>query len=553
MKKTTSPRSLIEKIKAITTYPWDVNDGKIVACNLVKLAVKRFFDFLERDDMYFDVDAVNRVINFTEKLKHFTGAYNGKPFILMHWQKFIYMNVYGWKWKKNNLRVTRTFILSVGRKNGKSSLLSAMELYALLEEHGASCVCAANSANQAKILFNMASQYLKSIDKKGKHFKRYRDRIIFDKTGSEIKVVSSDASRLDGLNCSFFVEDETAAACDSQIWDILESSQGSRQQPLACSCTTRGFQLSGFYKQLEDSAIEVLNGIKEDDTLFTLIYTLNDGDDWRDENNWLKSCPNLNVSVSKEYLQQQVTKAKNNITQEFNIKTKIFNMWVTSSDTWVKMNYIYEAMQAFEIADFEDSYCYLSFDLASVCDLTALCMMVENDGKYYFKNWYFLPSASIENNPNSEKYKRWGNQGYLTITDGNVTDYTYVENIIMQIQEICPIMKIGYDQWNATDLAIRLTENGLPLTPYSQSLQSMNLPTKILERWLLQGKVVIDKNPITAWCYENAKTKIDWNDNVRIVKNTNMQKIDGTICHIMATGVFVQDGNADMSISVANY
>ncbi len=539
--------------KAICSYPFEVIEGHIVACKLVKLACQRFINFLNNDEVYFDKEAVNRVIKFCGKLKHFSGVYQSRPFILENWQKFCFQYVYGLKWKNNNRRITRTFILSVGRKNGKSSLLSAMALYAMLEEAGASVVCAANSANQAKLLFDMCSKYLKSIDPKSKFFARYRDRIKFDKSNSEIKVVSADAQRLDGLNLNFFVQDETAAAVDSSVWDVLESSQGSRAQPLACSCSTRGYQLSGFYKSLEDSAIEVLRGLKKDDSLFPLIYTIDEEDNWKNERIWQKANPNLGVSVSIEYLRQQLTKALNNPTQERNIKTRIFNIWVSSSENWIPLDYIYNASQTIDIEEFRGQYCYLSFDLASTTDLTCVSVMVEKDTKYYMKNWYFFPQDQLENNINAERYKRWASQGYLTLTNGNVTDYDLVMNKIMEIQSICPILQISYDQWNATDLAIRLTEQNLPLQPYSQSMQSMNLPTKTLERWILQGAVIIDKNPITLWCYENARVKSDWNENIRIVKNSQAQKIDGVIAMIMNVGGYLGNGNYDMSISGIAY
>lgn len=528
--------------KRLTDYPWKVIDGEIVACRHIIAACKRYDEFLKRDDMYFDCENVERVVRFIGKLKHFTGEYNNLHFELQPWQIWCLSAVYGFKWKSNGLRVTRTFLLSVGRKAGKSSLLSAMALWALLEEPGAQCICAANSAAQATILFKMASNYLKSLGKGvDKMFRRYRDRIILDKTNSEIRVVSADASRLDGLNCSFYVEDETAAAPSSEVWDILEQSAGSRSQPLACSVTTRGFQLSGFYKELEDSAIEVINGVKNDDSIFAAIYCLDDEDDYTDQKNWIKCQPNLGVSVHEDFIKQQIVKAGNNPTQLYSIATKIFNRWQSSSDSWIPINHIWDSMKEVNVDDFKEEYCYISFDLASVCDLTCLGFMCEKDGRYYIKLWYYLPHDSIDGNENSEKYKRWAKQGWLTVTDGNVTDYDYVINDIKKIQDKTIIQKCPHDQWNATDMSIRLTELGIPLEPYSQSLQSMNLATKTFERLMLSGKIVLDKNPITAWCFENAKTKFDYLDNVRIIKNTNMQKIDGAIVAIMLIGGYLSD------------
>lgn len=544
---------MIEKVKDITTYPWDVIEGKIIACELVKLACQRFVDFLHRDDMFFDFDDVEKKIHITESLKHFKGEYAGQPFLLEPFQKFVYCAVYGMKWKKNHHRVTRTVILSMGRKGGKSSLISAMAINALLEEDCAQCIVAANSASQAGILFKMAQKYLKSIDPKGKHFRQYRDKILFDKTSSEIKVVAADASRLDGLDCSFFVQDETAAAPSSEVWDVLEQSAGSRAQPLAISCTTRGFNLSGFYKELEDSAIEVLKGVKEDDSLFTLIYTLDEGDDYEDPAVWKKCQPNLGVSVFPEFVEQQITKGKNTPTQQYSIMTKVFNCWQSSSENWIQMDYIWKSMQKVDITQYQNEFCYVSFDLASVNDLTCLGWMLPYGDKFYMKFKYYLPNDSIKGNPNEERLKRWAKEGYLTITEGNVTDYDYVINDIDKIQNITPIMKISYDQWNSQSIAIELTGKGMPLEPYSQSLQSMNLPTKTLENMILSGKVIIDKNPVTAWCFENAKTKYDSLDNVRIIKNSYTQKIDGAITAIMLIGGYLHGQHFDCNIIGTTY
>ena len=494
----------LKEVRDLCPYPWDVLEGRIVACELVKLACQRFVDFLNKEEYYFDKEDYLRKVRITESLKHFKGDFNGKNFLLEPFQKFVFAAVYGIKKKRDGKRVTRTVILSMSRKSGKSSLVSAMAINALFEEASAQCIVAANSASQAGILFKMAQKYLKSLDPKNKYFRQYRDRIIFDKTSSEIRVVSADASRLDGLDCSFFVQDETAAAPSSEVWDVLEQSAGSRAQPLAVSCTTRGFNLSGFYKELEDSAIEVLKGVKEDDSLFTLIYTLDEGDDYEDPKVWKKCQPNLGVSVFPEFMEQQITKGKNTPTQQYSIMTKVFNCWQSSSENWIQMDYIWKSMQKVDITQYQNEFCYVSFDLASVNDLTCLGWMLPYGDKFYMKFKYYLPNDSIKGNPNEERLKRWAKEGYLTITEGNVTDYDYVINDIDKIQSITPIMKISYDQWNSQSIAIELTGKGMPLEPYSQSLQSMNLPTKTLENMILSGKVIIDKNPVTAWCFENA-------------------------------------------------
>lgn len=532
----------------ITTYPWDVLDGKILACENIKLACKRFMDFLDMKDRYFDVGDVERTIRFFQRFRHFTGQYNNKPFILQEWQKFMICGIYGFKWKKDNTRVTRTFILSVSRKQGKTSCISIMAIKALLEENNAQVIVAANSASQASILFKMASSYLKSLGGKvDKLFRRFRDRIMFDKTDSSMRVVSADASRLDGLNCNFAVVDEISQAPNSDVYDVLESSMGSRQQPLMCCCTTRSNNQSGFYKELEQSGIDIMRGLKQDDSVFCLVYTLDDGDDCEDEKVWKKCSPNLGISVSEDFYRQQITKMKNNPSQTTAIMTKVFNVWTSTSNVWIPQSYTFKVMDKVKMDDFKDKLLYLSFDLASTSDLTCLSAMYEDNGTYYFKNWYYLPQEALKTSTNKDNYKKWQRQGFLTVTQGNVTDYEYVMNDIQKLQDNSEgIVRISYDSWNATDFTIRLTESGFNMKPYSQSIGSMNRPTKAIERLIMEGKnIVIDKNPITLFCFENSVPKPDYNDNIKIIKESYENKIDGVIAIIMNYGGFQEENHYD--------
>lgn len=537
----------IEEYKTrITTYPFDVLDGNVLACENIKLACKRFVAWFDRDDMYFDFEEVEKTIRFISHFKHFTGQFNNKPFLLEEWQKWMFSGIYGWKWKETNLRVTRTFLLSVARKSSKSTMLSVMAIKAMLEEPNAQCVVAANSASQASILFKMCTSYIKSLGKKtDKIFKRYRDRIIFDKTQSEIKVVSADATRLDGLNCNFAVVDEISQAPNSDVYTVLSSSMGSRKQPLMCCCTTRSHNNSGFYKELEDSALDCLRGIKNDDSIFPVVYTLDDGDDYEDEKVWKKCSPNLDISVSSEFYRQQITVMKNSPSQFSATMEKVFNVWTSSSNVWIPMDYVYKSMEKVDIKDYKDYLCYLSYDLASTSDLSCVTALFNVDDKFIFKTWYFLPRETLKTSVNKEKYKLWERQKYLIVTEGNVTDYDYIFNQIMKINHECEgVIRISYDTWNSTSLAIKLTEEGYNMQPYSQSIGSMNLPTKQLERLIMQGtNIIIDKNPITAWCFGNAVAKSDWNDNQKIIKESYDNKIDGVVSMIMGYGGYMQDSN----------
>lgn len=535
-----------------TDYAHKVLSGEIPTCDYVKLACQRYLSWFEREDLYFDTKAVDKVVNFISKLKHYTGEHNGKPFILSDWQYFIVCNIFGWKWVRNDLRVIRSAFIQVARKNGKSALLAALSAYCLVAdgESNAQVVFAANSAKQAGLCFGMTSNFLGGVDPKGKYFKRYRDKIKFDITKSEILVTAADASKLDGLNCSMFCVDELEEAPNAKIWNVLETSQGMRTQPLAIAICTAGFSLTSFCYEMRKSNIEVLQGTKQDDTMFAAIYELDKDDDYTDPKVWVKASPNLDVTVKSDYLAQQIQKAENNPSLKTSVLTKLFNMWLSTSEEWIPAKYIAQAQREWKYDDYErDGLAYIGVDLGSTGDLTCVSVLIPIDSTYYFRNYYFIPQEKLEaTNANRELYRMWQQQGDLIVTPGNVTDYDYVLNTIMDINEKVTIAQIGYDRWSATQWAISATEQGLNLKPYSMSIGSLNRPTKEIARLLLSGKVVMYPNRIDNFCYDNVVIKRDWNDNERPTKESYDQKIDGVVAQIIALGTFLSGQHYDTDV-----
>lgn len=540
--------------KKYTDYAEKVINGEIVACEYVKLACSRYLDLLQRKDVYFKPEKADKVINFISKLKHFTGSHNGKPFILQEWQKFIIYSIYGF-YKEDGTRLVRNAYIEVARKNGKTALVAAMCLYHLIAdgENNAQVILSATSAKQAKICFDMCSNFLKPLDVKGKFFKRYRDTIKFEATTSTLHIVAADASKLDGYNASAFVCDELHEFPDGSVFNVLESSQGMREQPIGICITTAGFNLSSFCYEMRSSMVELLYGKKQDDSQFAIIYTLDKEDDYDNEDVWQKSSPNLGVTVKKDYLRQQAQQAKNNPTLLTSYLTKLQNIWLSSSEEWISSNYIMKAQHKFNYSDFEESFAYLGVDLGATSDLTCISCMIPYNDKFYFRNYYFLPSECLNTNPNRELYRLWQQQGNLIVTPGNVCDYDAVLNELMKLNEQIQIVQLTYDSWNATSFAISATENGLPLVPFSQSIASLNRPTKELARLIMSEKVVIYDNPIDRFCFQNVVIKRDYNDNERPTKQSYNEKIDGVMAMIMALGGYLTSNHWDNSVTSLNF
>lgn len=528
-------------MKGYYHYVEDVLNGKIVVGELIKLACQRFKDDLQREDIYFNESVVDKAINFIGTLKHFMGKSSGKHFKLENWQQFIIANIVGWYWTDGNTRRFTSSYIEVSRKNGKTALAAALCLYYLIAdgEDGAEVDLAANSKEQAKIAFEFCSSFSKQLDPKGKYLKPYRDNVQFALNNSKLKVFAADDSKLDGFNASFGLIDEYHAAKNSKVRDVIKSSMGMRNNPHLCTITTAGFDKTLPCYKLRSTSIEILNKLKTDDSMFIAIYSLDDKDDWTDKDNWVKCTPNLNITVTSKYIKEQVQSAINNPSEEVGVKTKTLNLWCDVADVWLPESYIVKASKDIHLEDFRDCECYIGVDLSATSDLTAVSYLIEKDNIYYFKTDYYLPESALVDKPDREIYKLWKQQGLITITAGNVTDYDYITNDIVAASNILNIQKIGYDKWNATQWAIHATEIGLPLEEYPQTMGNFNRPTKELERLILSGNTVIDNNEITRWCFRNVELKSDYNGNVKPNKGIKSKKIDGVIAIIQALGMYL--------------
>lgn len=527
--------------KKYIQYAKDVLSGKIVTGHYIKLAAERFFRLMYDGRYEFREDKVEQVCEFISIIHHYTGKHAGKPFVLEAWQEWIVASMYGFYLRGTNERLVQSAYIEMARKQGKSAFASALCLYHLIAdgEMNAEVYMAANSKDQAKVSFNMASNFSKMLDPGKEFLDPYRDTIKYERTLSFLKVLAADSSKLDGPNASMYLIDEYHAAKNSGVKDVLQSSQGMRENPMAVIITTAGFDRLGVCYQYREMCTEVVSGLKEDDTLFIAIYCLDKEDDWKDEAVWVKSNPNLGVTVQPKYIKTQVKKAINTPSDEVGIKTKNLNIWCDAEKIWIKDDYILAASANVNLEDYSGLDCFIGVDLSSTSDLTAFSVMIPTTEKMVWKTFYFLPEAALTEKRFKELYGEWARQGALCITPGNVVDYDFILNKIMEIGQILNIVTIGYDSWNATQFVINCTEKGLPMEPYSQSIGNFNKPTKELERLLLSGVAVIDNNIITRHCFRNVIMARDKNGNTKPSKQYEEKKIDGVIAMIEALGVYL--------------
>ena len=523
-------------------YIRGVQSGTVVASTYIKQAVDRLEALKRRDDIFFDEGAVSECFEFIRTMKHYSGKSAGKPFELLPYQKWILGSVIGIKYKDTGFRVCReTFILQA-RKNGKTSLIAALALYMLIcdKEQNPSIGIVASSRDQARLCYEMCQHYAKSLDSDGRVIKQYRNYIKVPSNNGELKVYASDSSKLDGLNQSLSILDEGHAQRDNKLYSVMKSSMGFRQQPLMVQITTCGFLKEGYpcYETYKVS-LESLSGVKEDDSFFPFIYMMDPNDAWDDESNWVKCNPALDVTITREYLRDQVTAAKNDSSQMVPVRTKNFNQWMSSASVWIPQEKIVKCMDKIDLEKFRGSVCYVGVDLASVSDLTALAVMIPYEGKFYFKNYAFLPEETFSNHANRELYQRFWQDGDLIVTSGNICDYQAITNKIVEISQILQIEGIYYDPYNSGQWAIQCTELGFNMQQFRQGLLHFSNPTKEMEKLVLSGDAVFDKSAMVLWEFGNVVLRVDAQQNVKPDRTSTFNKIDNVIASVECLGGYL--------------
>ena len=540
-------------MKGYERYVRGVLDGSIVAGKNIRLMCERFVMMRGREDIYFDDVCVDEAISFISNIKHFLGKSAGKYFILEPWQEFVISCILGLKWKRNNYRVCTETYIQIARKAGKDAFMAALALYMMIVDGEASpeIACLANSRDQARILFDYVTNFSKSLDPKGAAVKSYRNYVKMPANNGMVKVFSADASVLDGLNVSMGVLDEYHEAKDRKLYDVIKSSMGMRTQPLMVVITTAGFNLESPCYDMYKLGIEVLNGVKEDDTFFPFIFQLDEDDDIEDERNWVKCQPNLDVTVTRDFMRGELVKMRNDSTAEVGIKTKTFNMWCTSSMVWIKPEVVVANMEGLKLEEFIGYTGVIGVDLGSVNDLTAISLMIPLTSKKIFFNWAFLPYETYKNHPNKELYDKFIAEGSLILTAGNVTDYDFVANKIREINEIIPVTDVYYDKWNSTQFAITMTEMGFNMVEFSQAIGNYNAATKEFQRLMLTNELTIQKSSNFLWQMTCVTIKVDSNGNEKPMKTSWVtQKIDNVIACTTALGGWLKAGGCSNDFEI---
>lgn len=546
-----------------THYGIPVLRGEIKVGRLVLLAVERHYRDLQEGyqrGLVFSPAHGWHVIEYIEKFfVHIKGALAGTPILLDPWQKFWTAVLYGWRRTDGRRRFTRAYE-EVARKNGKSTWKGPQGAYLFMMdgEQGAEVYAVASTREQAMTVFKPAFENIKRWARKSGGVSRsFR---IFEglnqervESGASIfKPIASNADAQDGFNPSAVLYDELHAQKSREQWDVLESGFGARQQPLLSAITTAGFILDGICTEVRGYLINVLEGKRKDDDVFGYVYTLDEGDDPHDETNWPKANPGLGSSKTIEYMRGMSRKAKALPSALANFKTKDLNIWCNDSEGWLDIEVWDKGNKKFCKELLAGRECYGGLDLASTRDLTALSLVfppTSAGGDWFVLVQTWCPQAKIEiQADDAAPYDRWASDGWLTVTEGDVTDYAPVKEAVLEACRLYDVKEIGFDRWNAQQLSNDLMEADVPIVEVPQNTGGMYPGSKKLEELIYAKRFRHGGNPVLRYAAGNVALLYDSNDNFRPDKKRSKAngRIDPIVATVMALSravTYIEDDN----------
>lgn len=491
----------------------------------------------------FDEAAGNRPIEFIELYcKHSKGKWGRQPIRLELFQKAKIQLVFGWKDTDGNRRF-REVVDIRGRKCGKSTETAAVELYMLIAdgETGGETYCTANKLDQAKLIFNEVVNMRAQSDGIRAITKKRQSDIYFPATFSTLKALAADTKTMDGLNASFFSQDEFHEARDSKIYDVMIQSQAAREQPLAWLISTNGFVRESFFDSKYDYASNVAlwePGF-DDYRLLPLLYELDSRDEWANPECWAKANPGLGKIKSLATLAENVAKAKRDPSFLPTTMVKDFNVPENSNTQWLP----YESIVNNKVVPMEylkNSYAIGGADLSSTTDMTCATLLIrkQDDPNFYVLQQYFLPQSRVDateqGNNREAPYRLWADQGWLTICDGASVDYHLVTRWFVDMvgkYSIRPLW-ICYDRALAGYWQNEMTDAGFDMVKIPQGPFTWSYPQKRLGGLFEEHRIVYQNNPILRSHCMNTGIKTlnrDGIQSIAPVKTSANRRIDGLV------------------------
>ena len=474
----------------IFAYYQKIKDGSVVVGRWIALLYDYLVNGLEKKDFFFDQKKANAAVDWMEEhCFHTEGPLAPGRIKLELWQKALLSAVFGIV-DKDGHRQFREVLLVMARKNGKSIFASGIGKYEFMVDggYGAKVFCCAPKLEQADIVYNNLWQMI-TLDpewqamkelqnERDEHNKKIHDDSMLARhrqtdltipgTNSTVKKIAFSAKRSDGFNPSLCICDEIAAwEGDKGLkqYEVMKSGMGARPEGLLLSCTTSGYVNDSIYDELVKRATRFLLGDSKEKKLLPFLYMIDDIEKWNDINELRKSNPNLGVSVSVDYMLEEIAIAEGSISKKAEFITKYCCLKQNSSLAWLPAQTVEKACgDPLSPEDFRNSYCVAGIDLSQTRDLTAALVVIEKAGELYVLSRFWLPSEKIEEAEQRDgvPYRVYIQRGLLFPSGENFVDYNDCFNWFKELVEQYQIfpLQVGYDRYSAQYLVSDMTNYG---------------------------------------------------------------------------------------------
>jgi phage terminase large subunit-like protein len=523
-------------VKTLTHYAESVLNGRSPAGKWVYAACQRFMRDLERTDITWDDDAAARAVGFIEGLT-LVGEDTGRPFVLHPWQQFVIGNLRGWRAADGRQRF-RLGILQVGRGNGKTTLMAGLCLEDVFGGDGRRVHVIANNEDQAGICLDTAATMARRLGDPS-CVVRF-DYLARPSHDCEMSALPALERSLDGLNPSLWIADE-AAEFKGRFLTKLLTTGAKRRESLGVIISTPGSNPENHYAELVKGAEAVLSGEAEDDTLFAMLYGIDQGDAVGDEAHWPKANPGLPHGQPDI---ASLRRAWNTMKRSAMGRSEFTRYHCARADEntggWLDMA-LWPGGKPIAWDELRGRPAWLGLDLSKSLDMSALVVAVPTeDGCVALQGHYWWPSQDVAQRELDYRMpvRQWSAERRLTLTPGREIDYESIRQRILDLRDQFEIKAIGYDAWGSKYLAEQLVADGVPLMTYRMGISTFGPGCQLWQNLWAGGKFLIGDDPIMRRSCAEAHASTDRNGNVRPVKSREYCILDPLVAGIIAVHVW---------------
>lgn len=553
-------RSKSSSVDPVTEYAQSVVDGVRVAGPHVRGQCARHLRDLKegkKRGLVWNVDEANKALRFySNVLKLNGGDFEGKPFELLPWQKFVVGSLFGWH-GVDGYRRFRVAYVETAKGSGKSPLAAGVGMKGLVadNEPRAEVYSAATKKDQAMILFrdavamvDQSPELSKRLQKSGTGERCWN--LAYTAQGAFFRPISSDDGQ-SGPRPHIGLIDELHEHKTNTVVEMMRAGTKSRRQALIFMITNAGHNRMGPCWGYHEYGAKVAAGEVQDDAFFPYVCSLDEDDDpFADESCWSKANPSLQDAdlPGMKYIREQVVEAKGMPSKEAIVRRLNFCQWTDAESPWISGEVWREAQRDFDWQDLRGRRAVAGLDLSSTTDLTGLVFLVEpvEDGEpWLLVPFAWLPDVELQRKADTDRvpYIQWRAEGYLDTTPGRAISKRVILQKLSAMCEFFEIVAVGYDRWRIEDLLAMAADDGISLPemkPVGQGYKDFSPALETFERMLLNGEIAHAGHKVLDWCMSNAVIEQDGAENRKLSKDKATGRIDLAVAAVMAAGLVNQ-------------